>query len=868
LDPPPWRSADGNPGGFLAITDAVNSQSTVIVFPDIDTGKVVTSFTFAADLRIGNGTGNAGRPADGFSINYARSNDPVIVNNGASLNDFAVAGGPENGTSTGIAISFDTWQGNTLPDGGDIEGIIVRVDNKTVLRQAMPTRNGTCTDVTSIQTGPYDGQDTGDRTGLCWAKVEVTLDPAAKLTVKYKGNTILNAYQTTYFPSPGRLVLAGRTGGANENTDIDNIQITTVASSDTAPPSAPGAITVTTTTAGKVVLNWGAATDDSGRVAYNLQRDGTVIGQFLGGTTYNDLNVVPGTTYSYQVQAVDATGNKSAFTTAVTASTLAAKPVETHGLTFEAWFNIPNAVISALTDDPRFQTNAPDFRALTTSFDTRPVFSTDAHENYGGRLSGLLVPKDTGDYTFFLRSDDASQLFLSTDATTNNLALVAEETGCCQAFLEPDTSATGWHDNGAGLGQTTLTPIHLVGGQKYAVQVLWKEGGGGDYAQVAWRKAGDTNAAASLKPISGDFLLTQWDPTVGQPVLTTVPTNGVISLGSNGALTAAAAIGDQPITFQWTYIGTNIVNATNATLNLNNFGMNNIGLYSVTASNVVGTVSATAVLLPKNALFVEAEDFNFGHGQYVTNQPIGMTGPYRGDAYRGIGSADDALFDWNADHGGAQNYRFDAGPDADKENQHPDGLPRGTFDVQVNNVVGWNDAGEWYDYTRRFPTPAQDYNVIGRLASGGDPIHVRMDEITAGLTTTNQTLSKVGEFRPGRATAGWDNMEFFPLVDDAGQPAVLKGWTGLKSFRMTMVTNSAEDMDYFMFVPVGGTNTGGGNTNVFTSAVKSANNLVLTWSTGTLEQADSVDGPWTPVANTPSPATIPITGTRKFYRLR
>ena len=255
----PWRSTGGNPGGYLAITDAANSLNSVIIFPDIDAGKLVNAFTFDADLRLGNGTGNSGRPADGFSISYARSNDPVIVNGGSSLNDFAVAGGPENGTKTGIAVSFDTWSGNTLPDGADIEGIIVRVDNKTVLRNPMPTRNGACTDVSSIQTGPYDGQDSGDTAGLCWAKVEVSLDTAGKLTVKYKGKTLLDQYQTTFFPSAGQLVLAGRTGGANENTHIDNIVLTTSVASElirvTSFTPAPDKITMTVEDVGGSVVD-------------------------------------------------------------------------------------------------------------------------------------------------------------------------------------------------------------------------------------------------------------------------------------------------------------------------------------------------------------------------------------------------------------------------------------------------------------------------------------------------------------------------------------------------------------------------------------------------------------------------------------
>jgi hypothetical protein len=54
----------------------------------------------------------------------------------------------------------------------------------------------------------------------------------------------------------------------------------------------------------------------------------------------------------------------------------------------------------------------------------------------------------------------------------------------------------------------------------------------------------------------------------------------------------------------------------------------------------------------------------------------------------------------------------------------------------------------------------------------------------------------------------------------------------------------------------------------FSTVAKNGNNLVLAWSGGTLESADAVTGPWTAVANAASPATIPISGVRKFYRVR
>jgi hypothetical protein len=151
--------AEGNPGGFFSITEATGGTSTIAVLPDIDNGEFVKSFTMTMDLRIGNGTTD--RPADGISINFARASDPMLedVQGGSAVPGNAATGGAaETGTQTGVAISFDTWAGNALPDGPDIEGIIVRVDNKTVGRFAMPTRHGAPDDITSLQTGTHRWQ--------------------------------------------------------------------------------------------------------------------------------------------------------------------------------------------------------------------------------------------------------------------------------------------------------------------------------------------------------------------------------------------------------------------------------------------------------------------------------------------------------------------------------------------------------------------------------------------------------------------------------------------------------------------------------------------------------------------------------------
>jgi hypothetical protein len=54
----------------------------------------------------------------------------------------------------------------------------------------------------------------------------------------------------------------------------------------------------------------------------------------------------------------------------------------------------------------------------------------------------------------------------------------------------------------------------------------------------------------------------------------------------------------------------------------------------------------------------------------------------------------------------------------------------------------------------------------------------------------------------------------------------------------------------------------------FTSVQLVGGNLVIAWSGGTLESADTVVGPYTVVANATSPATIPVSGSMKFYRVR
>ena len=211
------RAEGGDPGGYLKVTDAANGERSTIIFPDLTGDTPVTSLNIKADLRVGGGTDS---PADGFSFNLARPDDPVVT--AGDGNGFAAAPAgeqnlPEEGTQTGIGVGFDEW----FSGDGDVIGLSVRVDNELVSQVELPTKNGALDDITSLQTGPNDD----GINNLGWAPFEIDLNSAGQLKVSYKGNLYVDE-QLDVEPFAGRLVFAGRTGGANAAHHIDNIVVT------------------------------------------------------------------------------------------------------------------------------------------------------------------------------------------------------------------------------------------------------------------------------------------------------------------------------------------------------------------------------------------------------------------------------------------------------------------------------------------------------------------------------------------------------------------------------------------------------------------------------------------------------------------
>jgi hypothetical protein len=132
----------------------------------------------------------------------------------------------------------------------------------------------------------------------------------------------------------------------------------------------------------------------------------------------------------------------------------------------EIYADLSGGDLGDLTSSPKYH-NQPDRLETMTNLDS----ARDVGDKYGSRVRALLVPPATGQYRFWLASDDAGALKLSTDSTPASLTTIA-------------SLADGTYSNPnqwTKFASQTSAYISLVAGQKYYLEVLQKEDGGGDF---------------------------------------------------------------------------------------------------------------------------------------------------------------------------------------------------------------------------------------------------------------------------------------------------------------------------------------------------------------------------------------------------
>lgn len=139
--------------------------------------------------------------------------------------------------------------------------------------------------------------------------------------------------------------------------------------------------------------------------------------------------------------------------------------------------NFPTSTYALETVNFKYIAGLPDATVHQKYFATQPSLYNTRFDNYLGRMLSFFVPPSNGLYKFYIRSDDASQLYMNTNAVNSTDPAGKVLLGRVDAYTGAYTLA----------GQN----ISLVGGQKYYIEGLWREGGGGDGMAVAVRAQGD-----------------------------------------------------------------------------------------------------------------------------------------------------------------------------------------------------------------------------------------------------------------------------------------------------------------------------------------------------------------------------------------
>ncbi|MGV3772445.1 MAG: lamin tail domain-containing protein [Verrucomicrobiales bacterium] len=251
--------------------------------------------------------------------------------------------------------------------------------------------------------------------------------------------------------------------------------------------------------------------------------------------------------------------------------------------------------LSGLTNDFAFPGN-PSLVTIQPDFEAPAEFS----DFYGQRMRGYLLPPQTGFYTFWISSDDQSELYLSTDESPANKILIGSVLGW--------TSPREWT---AEPNQMSV-PIRLDQGKRYYIEALMVEGGGGDHLAVRWQLPEGTIE----EPISGSRIIAELIP----PQISRQPQS--VRVGERESATFAVQLVNRgPVSYQWQLNGANIPNATNAVYSVESAKLSQNGSrYRVVITNAFGvaqTSEATLNVTPDQLQPTVQSVQNFGENNLV-----------------------------------------------------------------------------------------------------------------------------------------------------------------------------------------------------------------------------------------------------------
>lgn len=305
----------------------------------------------------------------------------------------------------------------------------------------------------------------------------------------------------------------------------------------------------------------------------------------------------------------------------ITVKAAAADAILASGPIQQLWSGISGTAVSNLTGNANYPFRPSSTRVLAAGFDSSANFT----ENYGSRVRAYVIPPQSGAYTFHLCTDDAGRLLKSFSESAGRASTIAE--------------ITGWAPPGdwTKFASQTSPPRELVAGQRYYIEVLHKEGGGGDHVQVAWTGPGiatptiipasalapfDINTPPIISPVAGGLAVNAGMPPgtlvtaiaasdpEGDPLIFAITAGdpaGAFSIAADGRITLADPAALQNVTYPLT------VTAQDAGIG---------GVYSLKSASVKLSITASGAPMP-----LAAPAFSLPAGDYPAPLAITIASP-------------------------------------------------------------------------------------------------------------------------------------------------------------------------------------------------------------------------------------------------
>lgn len=336
----------------------------------------------------------------------------------------------------------------------------------------------------------YVNSDDGVRV---WVDDELLIDEWHDATsVEYSGNIELNAAQNYTI----RVEYYEQTAFAaihlewSSDSQARQIIPQSALSADTGAPAAP-ALTLAGKTDTFVELNWTKPADDVGVMGYNIYRDGVKIA-FTNLRTYTDAGLLPATSYSYKVKALDYVNNLSVDSNTISTTTNAAGANGVNAVYFGT-AGVAGIKLKRVDSNIDFDWGSGSPDALVPP------------DGFSVRWTGKIQAKYTEQYTFHTITDDGVRLWV------NNQLLI---------------------DNWAAAGEVdSFGQINLTAGQKYTVKMEFFDNSGGAAASLLWSSS---TQAEQVVPASA-FFADQSAPTAPAGLFSPAKTTTTVTLSWNAA---------------------------------------------------------------------------------------------------------------------------------------------------------------------------------------------------------------------------------------------------------------------------------------------------------------------------------------------